>query len=401
MAETSSAISRRFEELDGLRGLAILLVLAWHFVHNPASTSTALDGQLKSIVTGLPFSLGWTGVDLFFILSGFLIGSSIINIKSRKVGLKGYAIKRFFRIVPLYLILLVSYWVAIFTGYLSQSPGLSKWFLGIEPAPIWNFLTFTNNFWHAETNRFGPMWLGVTWSLAIEMQFYLLTPVVVFLARGKALPFICVAICILAFAYRIWLAGDSQVTDAHVLTFARLDTLFIGVLLAWVAFRFPKFELDGKISAIVFLLTIILLMIVVYYHTHDTRIFSQWMQTVGYTLIALLYAGLFMLVHFGKPGSIMRRTFSIAPLRWLGDISYPVYLFHFPVHAVVLYVMKRSSVTADTPSMLATGLITITITLAVAWGMHVTIENPAIKWSRKLAKRAQTTRQRRTLGAQG
>src|ERR1700750_1662649 len=149
--------------LDHLRALAILLVLGFHYqllFPHPRWTECFLQ-------------LGWTGVDLFFVLSGFLISSQLFAQikKGRSVSLKTFYIKRFFRILPIYFFIVAVYFLFPF---FREKEAL---------APLWKFLTFTLNF-GLDIKHFGTF--SHAWSLCFEEHFYLLFPLIlIFLQRRK------------------------------------------------------------------------------------------------------------------------------------------------------------------------------------------------------------------------
>lgn len=168
---------KRNPHLDGLRGLAVGMVLLWHYVGcqiTPQHTPSLL--WLREIV-----GMMWSGVDLFFVLSGFLITGILRDQRESRHYWGTFYLRRACRILPLYVILVGSYSLANAAG-LNKAPGL--WWLFYIPMPTWSYATFTQNFYMAAAGGTGANWLGITWSLAVEEQFYLLLPCVVFSSRG-------------------------------------------------------------------------------------------------------------------------------------------------------------------------------------------------------------------------
>ena len=164
-------LSGRIPELDGLRGLAIGSVLIWHYFMVP--TVTAPGTPLSyALVFG---RLTWSGVDLFFVLSGFLIGGILLDARKASNYFQVFYTRRFFRIVPIYAAVLLI--VPTFL-LLAQRTHHGTWLTPAHP-PWYFFWTFTQNFWMVRAMDFGGNALGVTWSLAIEEQFYLLWPLIV------------------------------------------------------------------------------------------------------------------------------------------------------------------------------------------------------------------------------
>ena len=155
----------RVPELDGLRGFAILLVISIHYFYNPGPNLPRGLHYLQSF-----FALGWTGVDLFFVLSGFLIGGILLDVRASPDYFKTFYIRRFFRIVPLYYLWLFCLIALVFLGH-SFFPSQTQ---STQPAidwQIWAHFLFLQNLWSNHYSTLAGWWLAVTWSLAIEEQF--------------------------------------------------------------------------------------------------------------------------------------------------------------------------------------------------------------------------------------
>ncbi len=147
------ASTRKLPGLDHLRALAIILVFLFHYPRIQGSS-----GWIDTIS-----DFGWTGVDLFFVLSGFLISSQLFMSlrKTDSLELKSFYIKRAFRILPVYLFMLILYFSF---PYLRERGDLSPW---------WKYLTFTQNY-GLDLSRYSTF--SHAWSLCVEEQFYLIFP---------------------------------------------------------------------------------------------------------------------------------------------------------------------------------------------------------------------------------
>ncbi|MEZ4749931.1 MAG: acyltransferase [Bdellovibrionota bacterium] len=198
-----------FAALDGLRAIAILLVVGHHLAHY-----VSLDG--KAAAFRAVVGTGWNGVYLFFVLSGFLVGGLALREleKTGTLQLRRFWVRRLLRTWPLYFFLLfLNAW---------RHPG------PIEPA-FWHYLTFTQNL-------FSPKFFLVTWSLAVEEQFYFFLPLVLGLfckwkhrrIGGNALFW---ALVVATYLYR-WIEGNGFYKFFH--TFAVLDSLLLGFGLAYL-----------------------------------------------------------------------------------------------------------------------------------------------------------------------
>ncbi|HEX3770832.1 MAG TPA: acyltransferase, partial [Polyangiaceae bacterium] len=164
----------RIPEVDGLRGLAIVLVMLWHYV------AIVVEPPRHSVAAYAVSSLrlAWSGVDLFFVLSGFLIGGILIDERTSPRYLANFYRRRFFRIVPLYALVCGLFWAAVLLGGAKRYGVAGHWLFG-DPLPWYSFPLFVQNAFIAIRGTFDPMPTGVTWSLAIEEQFYLTLPLLV------------------------------------------------------------------------------------------------------------------------------------------------------------------------------------------------------------------------------
>jgi peptidoglycan/LPS O-acetylase OafA/YrhL len=180
--------------LDGLRGVAILLVIVYHLL-------TQLEGHPGvfhyAVIAG---RLGWSGVDLFFVLSGFLIGGILLDARTSSRYYPTFYARRAFRILPIYGVLL------FFFGLRSL---LFRWMPGYSPnltadeIPLLAYLTFSQNFRMAHLGSLGTGSLCPTWSLAVEEQFYLTMPVFIRNIKRERLVGILLAVVVGAPLLRI------------------------------------------------------------------------------------------------------------------------------------------------------------------------------------------------------
>ncbi len=307
--------------LDGLRGLAVLMVMFGHFwlAQKPVG---ALQTWAYTIVQN-----GWVGVDLFFVLSGFLITGILLEAKGSTHYFRNFYVRRILRIFPLYWGFLFVYFVILPrvvslspAGPFATQPGVAPWFwayasnlISIFPATI-------------------PPGLNHFWSLAVEEQFYLIWPALVFSLGARRLEKTCVALVIFAFAFRLFLLTTPfHHTGGFVLLPARIDTLAIGAWLAVVSRDPARREVVERFAGRVFLLALAALAIV---NFPDPRIFGYRVsiQTVGFPLLAVMAATLIS-IGTGK-GDKYRRIRSFFSSRLLvsaGKYSYAMYVFHLPL----------------------------------------------------------------------
>jgi peptidoglycan/LPS O-acetylase OafA/YrhL len=311
----------RIPELDGIRGIAIGMVLMAHFFAIDSRPGSPLAYALVSL------RLTWSGVDLFFVLSGFLIGGILLDARESSNYFRVFYTRRFFRIVPIYAVLLLSVGLAM---YLSNAGIIGKYeglFTGRLP---WGyFATFLQNIGMSLHNAWGTAPLAPTWSLAVEEQFYLTLPLVIrFLDRRALLRFTLAGI-VAAPLLRAYLLhrNPANFIAWYTLMPCRADALLLGVLGA-IALRDPKWRawLLGK-RRFALLAIAILLLGVAYLGWRAPSFWNALMATAGFTWLALTYFS-FLLYAL-----LYRDSWISHCLRWswlggLGVIAYGTYLFH-------------------------------------------------------------------------
>jgi peptidoglycan/LPS O-acetylase OafA/YrhL len=328
----------RIPELDGLRGFAILLVISIHYFYDPGPNLPRGLHYLQSF-----FALGWTGVDLFFVLSGFLIGGILLDVRASPNYFKTFYIRRFFRIVPLYYLWLFCLIALVFLGD-SFLPSQTQ---STQPAidwQIWAHFLFLQNLWSNHYSTLAGWWLAVTWSLAIEEQFYLAVPFLVrFLSRQYLIIFLSFVIlaapcCRILARTLVPISSDA----IYRLTPFRADALALGILAAifWRDLEFQAWLFRNKnlLYSVFALLLAGMAALGIWFQSPD-RLLTQ---TVGYSWIALFYASLLFIVLADTPGPIAR----LARIGWLrewGRISYCIYLIHAAVKYFCFHLLVENA----------------------------------------------------------
>jgi len=279
---------RYYPELDGVRAIAALLVMLFH-------------AQQEGLPLRFSLGVGQTGVDLFFVLSGFLITSILLKSAPRDWSeVRTFYTRRVLRIFPLYYLTLVLVWM----------------FIG---KPSWFFWVYLQNFW-ISFGRFssGPMHF---WSLAVEEQFYLVWPfLVLFVPRKRLLPILTATIVFAAVLRFVLVAHHHNV---FVLTFTRLDGLAAGAVLATLNAREPLTRWARLMLAIAALSVIAAAILGHFFRDSQNPAF----EAIKYTLITAVYTCL-MGWLLARPASRATRLLSVRWLRYIGRISYGLYVFH-------------------------------------------------------------------------
>lgn len=304
---------RHIPALDGVRAIAILLVMLFHL---------AIPG----------FSLGWAGVPLFFVLSGFLITGVLLDAKGTQFGeyIRVFYIKRSFRIFPL------------FYAYL----GLNAVALVMKGLPTdgypWYLLYLQNYHIAFSLNDNAPGMVGHTWSLAVEEQFYLLWPFVVFALNRRALAWVCGA-CIVVAPLARWAILDrtGNIFMANLSLPSCIDMLASGALLAVLG--------SSKIkSRIVFGMLITGAVLICYaIATLGLDAFwnaKGWTRPAFYLYTAMAFAFTWLVWVASSPAvTWLSRLLSIRPLTFTGKISYGLYIWHPICFSVCHKLVQRFS----------------------------------------------------------
>ena len=351
----------RVPELDGLRGVAILLVVFFHYLVQHLQTR---PGSLPAYAQKY-CSICWMGVDIFFVLSGFLVGGILMDARGAKNFFGVFYLRRALRIVPPYLLFLVMLILALAVWHRTQPAGM-RWLME-NTFPLWSFVLYVQNFLMAQTGTFGPNFSAMSWSLAVEEQFYLLFPLVVYFCPPRKLPPVLIFCAVSATVVRLavfWLNPDHAIAG-FVLLPARWDSLALGALAAWCIRNPAAVSAIQQHTRSLHAALIAVWLGVALLPAFGSAQFSWVMFGVGYLLIAAATSLLIALLGTGQiPGiSTMLRN---AGLRYFGKISYTVYLLHQAVFGLTFVVLFKSEPVIATPAhALATfGAFAVTVLLA-------------------------------------
>jgi peptidoglycan/LPS O-acetylase OafA/YrhL len=323
--------AERLPDLDGLRAIAILMVLACHFI-GPCFPF----GIVREVA-----EFGWCGVDLFFVLSGFLIGGILLDHRDSVNYYGVFYVRRFLRIIPLYLLILLPLNLIVALGLQPHFPGHHLGDLGWGTVLV--YLTFQQNAMQALFSV--PGYLGPAWSLAIEEQFYLLLPPFVRnLRRDTLVKLLLVAVLLapVARAAFCFLVNDQSrgIALGGLLLPCRWDALLPGVLIAcgvrddrfcrWIAARL------GLLRAAWTALAAGTIALAAY----DPHLHTPLGTIIGFSWIDFFFASTLLLSRANEHG-ILRHLFSRPALKPLATISYGLYLIQGPTMALRESVVDR------------------------------------------------------------
>lgn len=362
----------RVPALDGLRGIAILLVLLYHTVFATYTVSPVVQ------IVHMWGHLSWSGVDLFFVLSGFLIGGILLDTKDSPRYFKTFYIRRAYRILPIYGAIVAAYmvWLIVVREHHQQ------WGVGsVAQVPLWAYLTFTQNLWTAG-GWTELMVCGVTWSLAVEEQFYLTLPALVRKISRSALTWMLVSVVIAAPVLRTTIHlifKNGNVAD-YVLMPCRADALCLGVLVALLV-RTPRLwnAVLGR-PTLVYWIAGIALIGPAWLTYRGFGMFDNVMVEVGYSLLALFYTSCLLLALTAK--GIVRSVLHNRALRQLGILSYCVYLIHMSLIEGVRRVLALRFGDSTRLTHVLSLVIGIALVLAVAQLSWKFFEHPMLRRGR-------------------
>lgn len=297
----------RIKGIDFLRGIAILLVIGRHLGEIPNSLNNYSSTILKSWKL-----IGWIGVDLFFVLSGFLISSIIFNkIKSNNFSVTDFYKKRFIKIYPLFLIVLI----------------LPVFFLNNVPIKsILSELFFMQGY-------ITGLWQH-TWSLCVEEQFYIIFPLIVLLLvkanAFKKLPYILIVMCALVILMRgLSYTGAPLFTQTHL----RIDTILWGVFIAYFYLNYNSyFDMLFRYKNGIKVGALLLLGIAFILFIKSPFVF----QIIGFNFMAIGFS-VFLLLSIKMENiknGFLDKLFNM--ISYIGTCSYSVYLVHIPLNLLIL-----------------------------------------------------------------
>ncbi len=315
--------TRRISSLDGIRGLAVIMVVMFHYLCHPLELSSTASKTWHLV--GKAIGFGWIGVDLFFVLSGFLIGGILLNNRESKNYFTTFYIRRSLRILPPYFLLLITFYL------IGNFIGNTAYYTFENPLPFWGYLTFTQNFLMGLSNHFGAGGLTPTWSLAIEEQFYILCPLLIWFVKPKYIPWILIIVILIGPISR-FLVDDWH--KAYVWFHCRVDSLSIGVLIAWL-YKYKYEPINKRKNMLIYLMLFFATLV-----AFSELLFGN-LGAISHTLIALFFGSLILtLLYF--PQSQVTKIFESRFLVYFGGISYSLYLFHNLINCILHQVILQN-----------------------------------------------------------
>ncbi len=347
--------SERIPELDGLRGVAILLVLMFHLM--PSNIPLWAAWIVQS---------GWLGVDLFFVLSGFLITGLLLDSAGSPGYYRNFVARRALRIFPLYYVCLAiaavidhGPWPIHWADFAADGGWFYPFFLGNIPVTL-------RNKWPSGT-------LTPLWSLQIEEQFYLTFPFLVAVLGRKTLARVLMASVVIAPLLRIALvyARPANISGTYVLMPCRMDALALGGLVAIAGRQYPEALRSRWIGLVTGIAAAGLVWLI---RNNGPLPWSNPMRTIGFSAAAVAFTGVLVLLMMQRQ-RLLLALFRFRPLVWTGGISYGLYLLHAPANELVQKHAARLGIASDGASE---SLLALTASFAAAWISAKFFERPIL-----------------------
>lgn len=357
----------RIAELDGLRGIAILLVISFHYLNNQLTHSVNKWGILLGKVT----SFGWVGVDLFFVLSGFLIGSILIRNKGSNTYFSSFYLRRLVRIIPNYYLLLVIFMVITAVPLFASNNFLT----GNNVIPAWSYFAMLHNFFMARLANLGNDAMSVTWSIGIEEQFYIVFPFIVYFLKEKWLPFVLITAIVAASFLR---AGYQSWIPPYVLLPCRMDAISFGALVAWVNQRYDLPALAKKYFWLL-LACIAADMAVCGYLFAKFNDLGPAKNTLFAMVFAILLVFALSFAHSWY-GRLLRNKILV----WVGTISYSLYLFHYLILGLLHHFTGNGNgIGINNTKDILVSLGAFFVAVGFSWVVFKLLETPMVNWGKR------------------
>jgi peptidoglycan/LPS O-acetylase OafA/YrhL len=368
-------LSRRIPELDGFRGIAVAIALYFHYIrYATVARPPSLLGYLYTST-----NLIWSGMEMFFVLSGFLIGGILLDARDSPNYFSTFYIRRVCRIMPVYFLLLGLSGLAYLFIYRPVGAPLDWVFSG--KIPWYSYMTFTQNFWMARQNNIGAVILLITWSLAVEEQFYLLLPLIIRIVRRSALPYFFMAGIVIAPMVRLYIIHKwflSGLLATYILLPCRMDSLFLGALFAyclrlpgawaWLAARRTELWL------------VLFGLIVCMPALNSAGIpYSRLWMAVGVGWMSLFFAMVLTLALMDSQ-TFLSRILRVKWLASLGEIGLNVYLFHLGIYCFCIWLLTGHHWLLASWKDFAVTLLALAITITFGKLSWRYFEKPIMRW---------------------
>jgi len=360
---------KKSTHIDALRGAAILAVVVYHYVH----------GLWLGRALGLPAAAarvaeyGWAGVDLFFVLSAYLLARNLLAHRDAPRAAQIFYLRRMFRVLPMYLVMLAAAFIV--------GASFPMTWLFVNLAPFWVYAGFLQNFWDGLHSGWGAQFLGPTWSLAIEEHFYLFLPLFVLRLAPRGLLIAALSMIALSPLLRFAIAGAFGGVAAYTFTFCRLDSFGWGLVIALA----PR--LNGAIKVLIaagWLASVF--SVVATLLSRDGAPTGGFLDPAVVSATTLLAAAIVASVVLREERRNAAASLPLRALAFMGERCFSIYLLHIPIAGLMALAFGHARPEAvDASSTLALA-IAFPYTLAVASLTWRYVERPFMDLGDRVAR---------------
>ena len=369
-------------ELDGIRGWACLSVLILHCLSG--ITSNDLPGVAFFNDHTLWFFLG--GVDLFFVLSGFLIGGILLDSKDKPHFFSRFWIRRIGRIIPVAYLVFATYAVALLVVSHFNITRFDTWLLQEPRAPLWTFPLFMQSLPIAFNGFDGPRWVAMSWSLAIEEQFYMLFPFAVyFLPRKRLVAVVIVGIVAAPILRDVLERYFGHWYGPYVLLPSRMDVILYGVAVALIVRNETAFALACRFRRSLDAIALLFLVVMLGNWRWPIWPGASDIPPLKQSMLAIMFGIVILRVFTYQAGDILNRIWRNTILAKIGLISYALYMYHQTVNGLLHGIIfgREPKITEWSHLLVAVAVVTVSIGLATL--SYIYFETPIRRRAAALA----------------
>lgn len=364
-----------FENLNGLRFLCFLSVFLFHSFH---TTFEYIENSpvYRFVVEDL-FGNGNLGVNFFFVLSGFLITYLLIEEKklNGQIDVKRFWLRRILRIWPLFYLCVIFgfYLFPILKTAFGQSPN--------ETATIYYYLTFTNNFEFIKKGPPDASILGVLWSIAVEEQFYLIWPIILFAVPIKRCWIVFILIIGGSIVFR-WLHDNHVILDYH--TLSCIGDMSMGGLGAWLSIEHNEFKSRIINLKKIEVIAIYLLFVLIFLFRDEALESTPWIKPFERAVISVTFLAIILEQNYAAKSLFKMSQFKLVSS--LGVTSYGLYCLHFVGILITTTLTNQSSLNTHLWQVLVMETVcALSITIVISKVSYEYYEKPFLKLKEKFA----------------
>ena len=365
-------MQKRYWQLDFFRAVAIISVFLYHNLILPADNSFL-------VLTNHFLKILWCGVDLFFVLSGFLITSILISEDGRKNGCMVFLYRRALRIFPLYYFWLIIYF--LFISDLFSDPDSN----GLQSVFVY-FFTYTFNFYLLVTQVWPePGHLNHLWSLAVEEQFYFISSLIFFLVSPRRILYALLIGILLAHLIKLSMYSvDYPWGVIYTQFFTRMDALCCGGLAAWLW----KYKKNNRLvilsSGVCALLSLSLILVTVYWQ--QSTLLSNHVVTFCSIGFSWLFASIILLSLYLN-NSTLRALLDNEFFRTIAKLSYGIYISH----VIIMYLISETLTNLGQSNIVLELFLNLIFTLSISFLLYKLVEVPFLNLKDSISFRSQGT----------